>query len=185
MVNQNGGVIIVFSVRGNGSRLKRALFPPRSDSLITVLLPAACRHTGAGGGGYMCAHTHTHRYLHEQTRVDMCQGKLEYTHTSREKLVAPLLLRRGMSLSLSLSTSLSYPLFLSFKHLPLQVPISLTHYLILTWYYHILMIVQPFPSFWINFPHQTAFTCHYPIQPLPFCPPGKIRETSGREQRVC
>lgn len=60
MVNQNGGVIIVFGVRGEQEL--------RCDSLITVLLAAACRHTQEREEGdeeetQKHTHTHTHRNL--------------------------------------------------------------------------------------------------------------------------
>lgn len=60
MVNQNGGVIIVFGVRGEEEL--------RCDSLITVLLAAACRHTQEREEGdeeetQKHTHTHTHRNL--------------------------------------------------------------------------------------------------------------------------
>lgn len=60
MVNQNGGVIIVFGVRGQEEL--------RCDSLITVLLAAACRHTQEREEGdeeetQKHTHTHTHRNL--------------------------------------------------------------------------------------------------------------------------
>lgn len=63
MVYQNGGVIIVFGVRGKQEPLEESAIPLRRDSLITVLLAAACRHTGAGGGGGRgdtLAHRNTH-----------------------------------------------------------------------------------------------------------------------------
>lgn len=52
MVNQNGGVIIVFGVRGEQEL--------RCDSLITVLLAAACRHTQEQDEEETQKHTHTH-----------------------------------------------------------------------------------------------------------------------------
>lgn len=54
MVNQNGGVIIVFGVRGEQEL--------RCDSLITVLLAAACRHTQEREEGDE-EQKHTHRNL--------------------------------------------------------------------------------------------------------------------------
>lgn len=64
MVYQNGGVIIVFGVRGKQEPLEESAIPLRTDSLITVLLAAACRHTGVGGrrGEERDTHTHTHTH---------------------------------------------------------------------------------------------------------------------------
>lgn len=62
MVNQNGGVIIVFGVRGEEEL--------RCDSLITVLLAAACRHTQEreeGDEEETQKHTHTHTHAQEFT----------------------------------------------------------------------------------------------------------------------
>lgn len=65
MVYQNGGVIIVFGVRGKQEPLEESAIPQRRDSLITVLLAAACRLTGAGGGGEGGGgDTLTHRATH-------------------------------------------------------------------------------------------------------------------------
>lgn len=64
MVYQNGGVIIVFGVRGKQESLEESAIPLRSDSLITVLLAAACRHTGAGGRGVEKTRTETHTHTH-------------------------------------------------------------------------------------------------------------------------
>lgn len=65
MVYQNGGVIIVFGVRGKQEPLEESAIPLRSDSLITVLLAATCQHTGAGGRG----EEETHAQKHTHTKV--------------------------------------------------------------------------------------------------------------------
>ena len=82
MVYQNGGVIIVFGVRGKQEPLEESAIPLRTDSLITVLLAAACRHTGVGGRrGEEERYTHTHTHTH--THTYRC---LQYRsmHTPRE-----------------------------------------------------------------------------------------------------
>lgn len=91
MVYQNGGVIIVFGVRGKQEPLEESAIPLHSDSLITVLPAAACRHTGAGGRGgrrrHMHRNTHTHKGVYS-TGECIRPGKLEYTHTGRESAIS-------------------------------------------------------------------------------------------------
>lgn len=85
MVYQNSGVIIVFGVRGKREPLEKSAIPLRSDSLITVLLAAAYRHTGAGGGGGdTYTETHTHRCLQYKS-MHTPRETWVYTHRQRKR----------------------------------------------------------------------------------------------------
>lgn len=85
MVYQNSGVIIVFGVRGKREPLEKSAIPLRSDSLITVLLAAAYRHTGArGGGGDTYTETYTHRCLQYKS-MHTPRETWVYTHRQRKR----------------------------------------------------------------------------------------------------
>lgn len=92
MVYQNGGVIIVFGVRGKQEPLEESAIPLHSDSLITVLPAAACRHTGAGGrggGGDTSTETHTHTKVFTVQENAYAQGNLS-VHTQAGKALLAL-----------------------------------------------------------------------------------------------
>lgn len=93
------------------------------------------------------------------------QGKLDYTHTDRERAAS------------------TEGLFTCLEHEPLQVSTSL----IVTCHHRILMIVPPFPAVFIipdQFPTSNKLLpAHYLIHLLPRWPPGKIRATEGRRRR--
>lgn len=152
---------------GNGSRLKRALFPLRSDSLITVLSAAACRHTGGGGWGWGVWNTHSHRCLQYKSM-----------HTPRET-------RAYTQWQKALSALRDY------------LPVSSTNHFKcpclrdIVWLYHgttasswLCSHFQTFSSFQINFLHQNSF--YLPIILFSYylrCPPGKISVTERRGRR--
>lgn len=65
-----------FGVRGKQEPLEESAIPLRSDSLITVLLAAACRHTGAGGRGGASTETHTHKKVFTVQENAYAKGNL-------------------------------------------------------------------------------------------------------------
>lgn len=124
--------------------------------------------SGRKGGAHPQKHTHTHKGVYS-TGECIRQGKLDYTHTGRERAAS------------------TEGLFTCLEHQPLQVSTSPRYCLIVTCHHRILMIVPPFPAIFIipdQFPTSNKLLpAHYLIRLLPRWPAGKIRATEGRRRR--